>query len=170
MARGNRRNQRAPEWDTLYLSGGLASKGVGISAPMVFRRQLRDVEFQALSPRLCSLAFCLSGVRCKTAAVYFPTTWDSVGLVDVLYNSLSFLLAECRQQKHHVDYRRGLQCIRGRRKSCRSCGQAGRMRLRCQERSWRQNGYVGVRGRPEHPQSPCRQQREWAFLDMPTCV
>ena len=30
--------------------------------------------------------------------MYFPTSWDSDDLVDELYTSLSFLLAECRQK------------------------------------------------------------------------
>ena len=76
----------------MYLSGGLAHRGVGIYVSRQFSAFMEKPRFHAFSPRLCMLQFSRQGRLFHVYACYFPTSWDSDDDVEQVYDVLDMLL------------------------------------------------------------------------------
>ena len=83
---------RSPYGDVLYLSGGSCSKGVGICVSKRMHKQMSNISFHAISPRICMLVFQMAGRMFHVLSCYFPTCWDPVEAVEELYGVTSLLL------------------------------------------------------------------------------
>ena len=61
----------------IYMSGGLADRGVGIYVSRQFSAFMEKPRFHAFAPCLCMLQFSRQGRLFHVYACYFPTSWDS---------------------------------------------------------------------------------------------
>ena len=87
-----------PSGGQIFLSGGLSHQGVGIAVSGKMMAHLSDISFHPYSPRLCLLKFTYRGLNFHSLSCYFPTSWEDDASVDGMYELLTVVLEEIRQE------------------------------------------------------------------------